>query len=41
MADVALVFHWPPDVMNAMAPEELARWRAKAQARMNPEDTDG
>jgi len=33
MADVAAVFHWPPDAMDAMPPEELIQWRALARER--------
>jgi hypothetical protein len=41
MADVALVFHWPPSEMDRMTLPELARWRALALARHNPEEDDG
>jgi hypothetical protein len=33
MADIALVFHWPPDVMDTMPPATLMNWRARAAAR--------
>lgn len=33
MADIALVFHWPPSELNAMSVEELGRWRELAAAR--------
>jgi hypothetical protein len=39
MADIAAVFHWPPDAMDAMEPKELRRWHklavdiAKARAK--------
>lgn len=36
MADVALVFHWGPDALGAMDPVEIARWREKARARVEP-----
>ena len=26
MADIAFIFHWPLSEMDAMAPEDLARW---------------
>jgi len=39
MADLALVFHWPPDVMAAMALEELTSWRERARARHEPPRT--
>jgi hypothetical protein len=41
MADLALVFHWPPAAMDAMSLAELGRWHAKAADRQNPEETDG
>lgn len=34
MADLAMVFHWGPDVMDGMEIEELARWREKARTRL-------
>jgi len=33
MADVALVFHWPPEVMDAMDIDELLDWRRLAAER--------
>lgn len=33
MADIAMVFHWPPDAMSRMSLFELARWREKARQR--------
>ncbi|RJF82340.1 GpE family phage tail protein [Azospirillum cavernae] len=33
MADVAAVFHWSPDLMDMMEPEELLRWRGLARER--------
>lgn len=33
MADIALVFHWPPEEMAEMDLEELGRWRDKAVER--------
>lgn len=42
MADLAIVFHWPPAAMMGMSLEELARWWAKARVRATPsEDADG
>lgn len=42
MADLALVFHWPPASMDGMSLDELARWWSKARARAaGPEDADG
>ncbi|MGP9788954.1 GpE family phage tail protein [Roseinatronobacter sp. NSM] len=33
MADIAFIFHWSPEHMDRMDPEELARWWAHAEAR--------
>ncbi len=33
MADIAAVFHWPPDVLEAMNFPELARWQQLAVKR--------
>jgi len=33
MADIAVIFHWPPEAMDRMAPEELARWWRRATDR--------
>lgn len=33
MADIAVVFHWPPSVMDAMAVSELVEWRERARVR--------
>ncbi len=33
MADIASVFHWPPDALNAMPIEELVLWQQKARDR--------
>ncbi|MBZ0134690.1 MAG: GpE family phage tail protein [Rhodanobacter sp.] len=35
MADVALIFHWPPAVMHPMELGELMDWRALAVERHN------
>ena len=37
MADLAVVFHWAPPVMDAMSLAELMAWREQAAARVNPE----
>jgi hypothetical protein len=37
MADIAVVFHWSPTVMDAMSLSELMGWRARAAKRANPE----
>lgn len=41
MADIASVFHWQPDEMNQMPVEELARWREKARARFEAQNSAG
>jgi len=33
MADIATVFHWPPDAMNSMSLDELLGWHALAVER--------
>ena len=33
MADIAMVFHWAPDVMDHMPLDELLDWRARAVNR--------
>lgn len=35
MADIATVFHWSPDCMDAMPVHELLDWRALAVDRWN------
>ncbi|WP_456386427.1 GpE family phage tail protein [Profundibacter sp.] len=41
MANIAVVFHWPPSEMNAMSVAELARWHELALARApNTESPD-
>lgn len=37
MADIALVFHWPPDSMSSLSLVELMSWREKARIRYEPE----
>lgn len=39
MADLAMVFHWPPDTMEAMTLEELAEWRERARDRHEVKDS--
>lgn len=36
MADVAVVFHWPPQAMDDMSISELMGWREKAAKRSQP-----
>lgn len=38
MADIAVAFHWPPDVMDVMELEELMEWRERARERLTPPD---
>jgi hypothetical protein len=33
MADIAIIFHWPPSEMAAMELDELQDWHAKALDR--------
>lgn len=33
MADIALVFHWSPEQMNAMSLSELMGWLERARER--------
>lgn len=39
MADIAVVFHWPPDALDALSLTELMEWRARA-ARRSGSDND-
>lgn len=34
MADLAAVFHWGPDALDAMELEDLLDWRERAIARL-------
>lgn len=38
MADLAVVFHWPPQAMDPMSLAELADWRERARQRATPDD---
>lgn len=40
MADLALVFHWPPDTLSGMSLADLAMWREEARKR-HEADHDG
>lgn len=33
MADLAVVFHWPPSVLEALSLAELMDWRERARLR--------
>jgi len=37
MADIAVVFHWPPVAMDAFSLPELMAWRERARIRHNPD----
>ncbi|RJF92995.1 GpE family phage tail protein [Sphingomonas cavernae] len=39
MADVAVVFHWPPQAMDEMPLSDLMLWRTKAAERSKPTET--
>ncbi|MEK7454061.1 MAG: GpE family phage tail protein [Pseudomonadota bacterium] len=39
MADVAIIFHWSPDVMDPMTLPELMGWREQAAKRAKPPET--
>ncbi|WP_313325004.1 GpE family phage tail protein [Sphingobium yanoikuyae] len=39
MADVAIIFHWSPDVMARMPLSELMAWRELAAKRSKPPET--
>jgi len=38
MADLAVVFHWSPPIMDPMELGELLRWWDAARERANPKD---
>lgn len=40
MADIAVAFHWPPEVMAGMELEELLAWRERARVRFTPSDEE-
>lgn len=37
MADIAVVFHWPPAAMNEMGLVDLMTWRERARQRSGSE----
>lgn len=41
MADLAITFHWSPDVMDNMDLSEIMGWRAQAARRSQPSDKPG
>ena len=38
MADIAVVFHWPPQAMDGMNLSELMSWREDARKRWETDD---
>ncbi|MBP6876568.1 MAG: GpE family phage tail protein [Phenylobacterium sp.] len=38
MADLAVVFHWPPAAMAEMSITELMEWHERAAKRAGPKD---
>ncbi|WP_288804072.1 GpE family phage tail protein [uncultured Novosphingobium sp.] len=41
MADIAVIFHWPPASMDGMELSELMGWRARAARRSQPAEKPG
>lgn len=41
MADLAIIFHWSPDVMDSMDLSDLMGWRAQAARRSKPPEKTG
>lgn len=40
MADIAVVFHWPPSAMYEMPLDELCMWWQKARKRSGVDDDE-
>ena len=38
MADIAVVFHWPPHAMDDLDLSDLMAWRERARVRSGAED---
>ena len=38
MADIAVIFHWPPAAMDSLPVAELMEWRERAWLRGCPEE---
>jgi len=38
MADIAVVFHWPPRAMDELEVSELMAWRERARVRSGAEE---
>ncbi|MFC4593755.1 GpE family phage tail protein [Sphingobium tyrosinilyticum] len=41
MADVAIIFHWSPAIMDGMHLSELMGWREQAARRSKPPEKPG
>lgn len=41
MADVAVIFHWPPAAMDDLTVSELMGWRERAAKRSQSSDPPG
>jgi len=41
MADVAVIFHWPPAAMDDMTVSELMSWRERAAKRSQSSEPAG
>jgi hypothetical protein len=40
MADIAVIFHWPPTVFDTMPLPELMQWRERARERSGAQDDE-
>ncbi|MFJ2986592.1 GpE family phage tail protein [Collimonas sp. NPDC087041] len=38
MADIAVVFHWPPQAMDDLSLSDLMAWRERARVRSGAEE---
>jgi hypothetical protein len=38
MADIAVVFHWPPQAMDELTIEDLMAWRERARVRSGADE---
>lgn len=41
MADIAIIFHWPPQAMDEMSLSDLMHWRGHAAKRSKSPDKTG
>lgn len=39
MADIAVIFHWPPSEMNNFSLTELMEWREQARQRSGSDES--